>query len=105
MVNLGPIDAETRRAWEEMGLDVRFEAKSVHWYNLLFSFVPWTFFGIGLLGTAFWIWMLIDCATKESSEGNDKLVWVIIIVFTYLIGAALYFFIRRPKRITDSEAD
>jgi hypothetical protein len=55
--------------------------------------------GIGVLGTAFWIWMLIDCVTKESSEGNDRLVWVIVVVFTHIIGAAIYFFVRRPQRI------
>jgi hypothetical protein len=56
-------------------------------------------FGIGVLGTAFWIWMLIDCVMKEPSEGNERLVWVVIVVFTHIIGAAIYFFVRRPKRI------
>jgi hypothetical protein len=55
--------------------------------------------GIGVLGTAFWIWMLIDCVMKEPSEGNERLVWVVIVVFTHIIGAAIYFFVRRPKRI------
>ena len=55
--------------------------------------------GICVLGTAFWIWMLIDCVMKEPSEGNDRLVWVVIVVFTHFIGAAIYFFVRRPKRI------
>ena len=58
------------------------------------------FFGCGILGTIFWIWMLVDCATNEPSEGNDKLVWIIIIAFTHLLGALLYFFIRRPQRMT-----
>jgi hypothetical protein len=56
-------------------------------------------FGIGVLGTAFWIWMLIDCVMKEPSEGNERLVLVVIVVFTHIIGAAIYFFVRRPKRI------
>lgn len=50
---------------------------------------------------AFWIWMLIDCATKESSQGNDKVVWIIIIALANWIGAAIYFFVRRPKRIRE----
>ncbi len=58
------------------------------------------FFGCGILGTIFWIWMLVDCATNEPSEGNDKLVWILIIALTHLLGAMLYFFIRRPQRIT-----
>jgi len=46
----------------------------------------------------FWIWVLVDCAMKEASEGNTKIVWVIIILFTNLLGALIYFFIRRPER-------
>jgi len=48
-------------------------------------------------GTVFWIWMIVECATKDKDP--DRLVWTIIIVFTHIIGAALYFFIRRPVRI------
>ncbi len=59
------------------------------------------FFGIGILGTLFWLWMLIDCAMKEPSEGNDKLIWIIVIVFTHFLGALIYFFVRRPKRIEE----
>lgn len=49
-------------------------------------------------GTGFWIWMLIDCATKEPDTGNTKVVWILIIVLTHLIGAAIYYFVRRPER-------
>jgi nitrate reductase gamma subunit len=47
---------------------------------------------------AFWIWMIVDCATKEPSEGNDKLVWIVIILFAQIIGALIYYFVRRPQR-------
>jgi len=46
----------------------------------------------------FWIWMLVDCAMNEPSEGNDKIVWIVIMVFVHFIGALLYYFIRRPER-------
>ena len=46
----------------------------------------------------FWIWMLVDCLSKESSEGNDKIVWALVIFFGNVFGALLYFFIRRPQR-------
>jgi hypothetical protein len=58
---------------------------------------------IGFLGTIFWIWMLIECLTKESGQGNDKLAWVVVIAVTHVIGAALYFFVRRPKRIAEAD--
>jgi hypothetical protein len=57
------------------------------------------FYGWGVLGTIFWIWMLAECATKEPSQGNEKIVWVLIIALTHVIGAVLYFVMRRPQRI------
>jgi len=54
---------------------------------------------LGLAATAFWVWMLIDCATNEPSEGNDKVVWILVIALTGLIGALIYYFVRRPKRL------
>ncbi len=61
-------------------------------------FIP--IFGlIGVGGTILWIWTIIDCATKEPSEGNDKIVWIIVIVFTHWIGSLIYIFVRRPQRI------
>jgi hypothetical protein len=53
----------------------------------------------GLAFSVFWIWALVDCATKEPNEGNTKIVWVLVIVFTHLLGALLYVLIRRPERI------
>lgn len=47
----------------------------------------------------FWIWMIVDCTTKEPSEGNDKLIWIVVILLGYFIGALIYYFARRPQRI------
>ena len=52
-----------------------------------------------ITGLVFWIWMIVECATKEPSQGNDKIVWIIIIIFGQLIGALIYYFVRRPRRI------
>ena len=53
---------------------------------------------VGLLFSVFWIWMLVDCLVNESSQGNEKVIWAIVIVLTHFVGAALYFLIRRPTR-------
>jgi prolipoprotein diacylglyceryltransferase len=45
-----------------------------------------------------WIWMLVDCITKEPSEGNDKIVWILVVALTGIIGALIYLFYRRPQR-------
>ena len=51
---------------------------------------------LGAIG--FWIWMLIDCVTKETDQ-NQKIVWVIILAVIGFIGARLYLFIRKiPRR-------
>ena len=47
---------------------------------------------------AFWIWMLVDCLTREPREGNDRLIWTLVIVFTKLFGAGLYYFMRYRRR-------
>lgn len=53
---------------------------------------------LSLLLTALWVWMLVDCLVNEPSEGNQKLVWVIVIIFTNWLGALIYLFFRRPQR-------
>ena len=53
---------------------------------------------IGIGGTILWIWMLVECATKEPSEGNDKIIWILVILLAGWIGALIYFLARRPKR-------
>lgn len=50
-----------------------------------------------LAAGSFWLWMLVDCVTKEEDK-TQKIVWVIIIAVVGLIGAPLYFFIRKLPR-------
>jgi cytochrome c oxidase assembly factor CtaG len=56
---------------------------------------------LGLLGFLFWVWMLVDCATNEPSEGNNKVVWILVIVLLHFLGALIYFIFRRPQRIQE----
>ncbi len=56
------------------------------------------FCAIMVLPTLFWLWMLVDCALHEPSKGNDKIVWILVIILVQFIGALLYFVFRRPKR-------
>ncbi len=57
------------------------------------------FFLLVALAAIFWIWMLVECLTQESSEGNDKLAWTLVILLANFLGAVIYFFVRRPSRI------
>jgi hypothetical protein len=61
------------------------------------------FGGITLLGlalTAFWIWMLVDCAQAPEKPGsNDRVVWILVLVFTSWLGALIYYFAARQPRL------
>jgi hypothetical protein len=57
---------------------------------------------VALAGLAFWVWMIVDCVTNEPSVGNDKLVWIIVIVFAQVIGAFIYYFVRHCKRLEEA---
>ncbi len=48
--------------------------------------------------TVLWIWVLIDCIKNESTEGNERIVWVVVIAVTHWIGALIYLIARRPQR-------
>jgi len=54
------------------------------------------FFGIIILTSIFWIWMLIDCLMRKRFK--DKLVWVVVIIFLHVIGAILYYFLVKSKK-------
>ena len=51
------------------------------------------------LGFVFWIWMLTEAATKEAADSQERLIWVLIVLLSSIIGAAIYFFVRRPQRM------
>ncbi|MGV8042376.1 MAG: PLD nuclease N-terminal domain-containing protein [Thermoanaerobaculaceae bacterium] len=57
------------------------------------------FLSLGLAGTVFWVWMLIDCVTKEPSTTDHRVAWTLVIAFTHLIGAFAYLLVRRPERV------
>ncbi|MBI2542119.1 PLDc N-terminal domain-containing protein [Candidatus Woesearchaeota archaeon] len=48
---------------------------------------------IGALIFAFWIWMIIDCAKRNFKKDTDKVVWMLVIVFLNILGAAIYYFV------------
>jgi hypothetical protein len=52
---------------------------------------------LALASIAFWLWMLIDAITRIPSGGNTKLIWILVLIFTGVIGALIYFFVQRPK--------
>lgn len=62
-------------------------------WDILFN----AFMLLNVVGTVFWIYVLIDCSTKETS--SDKMMWIIIVLLANWIGALIYYFYQRPKRL------
>ena len=44
----------------------------------------------------FWLWMLVDLLQRRKFE--DKLVWVLVLIFLNILGAILYYFLVYSKR-------
>ena len=50
-----------------------------------------------LAATIFWIVMLVDAIRRDFSDSTAKIIWVLVIVFTHLLGALIYYFVGRPS--------
>lgn len=47
----------------------------------------------------FWILMLVDAAKRNFKQENDKLMWVLIIVLTGIIGSTIYYYVvKKPDK-------
>lgn len=74
--------------------------------DFIFSIISFAVSGVlWLTFTAFWIWMILEAATKEPREGHERLIWIIIMVFVPYFGAIAYYLVRRPVRIRTYEVD
>ncbi len=56
--------------------------------DLLENFAPL----LGVVGTIFWVWMLIDCMSR--AKARPQRGWLfLLILFSHWVGALIYFFI------------
>lgn len=65
----------------------------------------WPLGVLSVLIGAHWIWMIVDCVQNETSEGNTKVIWILVIVLAGWIGGLVYYFYRRPKRLRQQHED
>ena len=73
--------------------------------------MEWLFVGgFGLLwigGIALWIFALVDCIRVQDDSmyrSGTKLIWIIVIALTQVIGAIIYLVIGRPETGTGPPA-
>jgi hypothetical protein len=54
-------------------------------FGLLFSAVTFVI----------WLWALIDCIKNPTLSSNERIVWVLVIIFVPCIGSVLYLIVGR----------
>ena len=45
----------------------------------------------------FWVWALIDAIKNPRLTDNERLLWIIVILFTNWLGALIYLIVGRKK--------
>jgi len=45
----------------------------------------------------FWIWMLAECLNKNFKKDMDKVSWILVLLFTNILGAILYYLLIKKK--------
>jgi len=55
-------------------------------------------FAVILVFGVFYLWMLIDAIRRNNYTGkDDKILWIVLFIFTGWLGAILYYFIIKRK--------
>jgi hypothetical protein len=52
---------------------------------------------LSIISFVFWILMLIDSIKRNFKKSDEKMIWVIVIVLTGIIGALIYYFVVKRK--------
>jgi hypothetical protein len=61
-----------------------------------YGLLIWQFSGLFYLG--FWVYALFDCVRNDFRGPNQKLIWLILILFAPIIGTFLYLSMNRSTR-------
>jgi len=56
------------------------------------------FWVLGAVLVLFWLWMFVDCLSKNFKKDMDKLVWIIVLLYLNIVGAFLYYFLVKAKK-------
>jgi len=42
--------------------------------------------------------MLVDCAKRKFKEDTEKVIWILVLIFTHIIGALIYYIVVKSKK-------
>jgi hypothetical protein len=66
-----------------------------------FGLLTWSLFLLGLI--FMWVIALADILRHEFQGSNEKLIWVLVVIFMPFLGSLLYFIIGRQNRIKHNQ--
>ena len=49
------------------------------------------------LPTVFWIVEIVDVARRSFYEPNNKIIWILVVIFLHFIGALVYYFVGKKQ--------
>ncbi|GMQ25565.1 PLDc N-terminal domain-containing protein [Algoriphagus sp. oki45] len=52
-----------------------------------------------LVYLGFWVYALVDCLRNDFRGPNQKLIWILLILFAQIIGAFLYLSMSRSTKV------
>ncbi|MFC5191630.1 PLD nuclease N-terminal domain-containing protein [Algoriphagus aquatilis] len=65
-----------------------------------YGLMLWQLSGLLLIGL--WVYTLFDCLRSEFVEPNQKLIWVILIVFVPFLGPLMYLGLSKKGKVKRS---
>jgi hypothetical protein len=69
-------------------------------------FNPLTFFALGILAIAIWVYMIVDCARRQFKNNTEKILWIAAMVISPLIAIIAYVLVIRynnPHGVMDKK--
>lgn len=66
-----------------------------------FTTAFYVFMGIGLLAFCIQIVALIDVVKSDFRGQNDKIIWILVVLFFGFFGATIYFAIGRTQKLNN----
>jgi hypothetical protein len=52
---------------------------------------------LGIASMVFWIVEIVDVSRREFRDPNNKVIWLLVIIFLHFLGALLYYFIGKSQ--------
>ncbi len=63
----------------------------------LLGWNEWLLLGLIVAGVIIWVAAIGDCARRQFSDANEKLIWLFAVVLIGAPAALIYWFFGRPR--------